>query len=336
MQDTVPFLSNPNPNTNPFTLTHSTSKPHFPSPYQSDFPSLSRSKIPPFPTLSSKTITTLLPPITSKIPTISPPPHPTSSSDFTHKMLYLDSLGLDSFSLITKHPPIIWAPLPDLKSTVDYLTSMTFTARELHRIVSMCPEVISTRLSALISIFTFLLREASVNGSDLKRVVNRRPRLLACSVKDQLRPTLYFLRSIGISEVNKHTYLLSCSVENKLIPRIDFFEKIGFSRIDSISMFRRFPQLFNYSVERNLEPKLNYFVVEMGRDLKELREFPQYFSFSFRNRIKPRHQFCVEKGVCFPLRVLLMTSHQAFRDRLALCCDSSMPKMSSPLSCANS
>ncbi|TQD74635.1 hypothetical protein C1H46_039827 [Malus baccata] len=185
-------------------------------------------------------------------------------------------------------------------------------------------------------ILTFLLREAHVNGSDLRRVINRRPRLLACSVKTRLRPTLYFLQSIGISQVNKHTSLLSCSVEDKLLPRIDYLEKIGFSRRDALSMFRRFPQLFCYSIEQNFEPKFDYFVVEMGREMKELTEFPHYFSFSLENRIRPRHQRCVEKGVCFPLPVLLKTSEATFRDRLEFCCNSSIPFRSSPLWGTNS
>ncbi|KAK8628916.1 hypothetical protein V6N13_009496 [Hibiscus sabdariffa] len=231
-------------------------------------------------------------------------------------MLYLDSIGLDFCSLIQHHPPIISASLHDLKSTVDFLASMNFTTLELRRILSMCPHILTVKPTSLLPVFTFLLREARVNGSDLKKVINRRPRLLACIVETQLRPTLYFLQSIGISEVRRHTYLLSCSVENKLIPRIEYFQKIGFSHRQSISMFRRFPQLFNYSIKENYEPKLNYFVVEMGRDLREIKEFPQYFSFSLENRIKPRHQICVEKGVCFPLPALLKTSEVEFRSRL--------------------
>ena len=88
-------------------------------------------------------------------------------------------------------------------------------------------------------------------------------------------------------------------------------------------------------IRENYEPKLNYFVVEMGRDLRELKEFPQYFSFSLENRIKPRHQSCVERGVCFPLPVLLKTSNAKFRQRLEVCCETSMPVNRSPLWCTN-
>ncbi|XP_061358418.1 protein SEEDLING LETHAL 1, chloroplastic [Gastrolobium bilobum] len=250
---------------------------------------------------------------------------------FHEKVLFLESIGIDSFSLIEKYPMLITASLANIKSTVEYMTSMDFTAIEFQRIVGMCPEILTTQVSDIIPVFTFLFREAHVRGSDIKRVINRRPRLLVCSVNKQLRPTLYFLQSIGIEEVNKHTNLLSCSVEEKLIPRINYLENIGFSRRDATSMFRRFPQLFCYSIKNNLEPKYNYFVVEMGRDLKELKEFPQYFSFSLENRIKLRHKLCVEMGVCFPLPVLLRTSEVIFRNRLDVCVNSSTPLKTSPL-----
>ncbi|GMN63582.1 hypothetical protein TIFTF001_032740 [Ficus carica] len=326
MQETqlLPFTKSlPSPSPSSSTRTHLPTHSHH------DFPSLSHPKSLRFPTLSSKTNT----PLNPSTPT--PTPTPNATTDFQEKLLYLDSIGIDFLSLIHDHPPILSFPLADIKSTVDFVASVGFTAVEFRRIVGMCPEVLSSRVSDIVPIFTFLIREARVNGSDLRRVINRRPRLLACSVKNRLRPTLYFLQSIGISEVNKHTNLLSSSVEEKLVPRIEYFERIGFSKRDSLSMFRRFPQLFCYSVKENFEPKFDYFVVELGRDLKELKEFPQYFSFSLEKRIKPRHQSCVEKGVCFPLPILLKTSNAKFRDRLDICCNASMPFQKSPLWCTN-
>lgn len=330
-QETLHFLSTASAKSS-FASSFFHPKPHH------GFPSLSRRRNPHFSPISSIKATVSLPlkpPKTPEIPSISPPTRPLPNSQFQEKMLYLDSIGLDFLSLLNHHPPIISASLSDIKSTVDYMTSLGFTAIELRRIAGMCPEILASRVADIVPVFTFLLREARVNGSDLKRVINRRPRLLACSVKHRLRPTLYFLQSIGISEVNKHASLLSASVEDKLIPRIEFFENIGFSHRDALWMFRRFPQLFNYSLKDNFEPKLNYFVMEMGRDLKELKEFPQYFSFSLENRIKPRHQCCVEKRVYFPLPVLLKASEAQFRNGLEVCCNSSLPLRTSPLCCTN-
>nr|XP_016435708.1 PREDICTED: uncharacterized protein LOC107761928 [Nicotiana tabacum] len=191
----------------------------------------------------------------------------------------------------------------------------------------MCPDILTTPLSSILRpAVTFLLREAHVTGDNLPFVLRRRPRLLTKSVEQNLRPTLYFLQStIGIEDVSKCATLLSCSVETKFIPRLDYFLRIGFSRRDAKVMFRRFPSLFCYSIEDNLEPKFDYFVVEMGRELKELTVFPQYFSFSLEKRIKPRHRMCVEKGVCLSLPVMLKSHESRFRDRLDVCCSSSMP-----------
>ncbi|XLR31942.1 hypothetical protein HN51_051908 [Arachis hypogaea] len=167
------------------------------------------------------------------------PPNPDTS--FKKMVFYLESIGLDYFSVIENHPKLITASLNNIKSTVEYIMSMDFTTIEFRRIVGMCPDVLTTHVSDIIPVFTFLLREAHVKGSDIKRVIHHRPRLLVCSVNNQLRPTFYYLQSIGIEEVSRHTDLLSCSIQEKLIPRIDYFENIGFSRRDATTMFRRFP-----------------------------------------------------------------------------------------------
>nr|ACU17670.1 unknown [Glycine max] len=132
---------------------------------------------------------------------------PPDDTGFQKKLLYLESIGIDSFSLIENHPTVITTSLADIKSTVEYITSLDFTAIEFRRMVGMCPDILTTQVSDLIPVFTFLHREVHVPGSHIKRVINRRPRLLVCSVSKRLRPTLYFLQSIGIEEV---TSTLTC------------------------------------------------------------------------------------------------------------------------------
>ncbi|CAH1452288.1 unnamed protein product [Lactuca virosa] len=269
-------------------------------------------------------------------PKPAPPPPITATNpttDLQEKLFYLDSVGIDLIPLLTTHPPLITTSLSHIKSTITFLsTTIPLPPPALNRLVSLCPEILTLPLSSIISTITFLLREAHVRSHHLRRVIHRRPRLLTSDVKTRLRPTLYFLQgTIGISEINKHTHLLSCSVEDKLLPRIEYFnENIGIPYSDTMLIFRRFPSLFCYSIKENLEPKFNYFVVEMGRDSRELVEFPQYFSFSLENRIKPRHRRCSEKGVCLPLPAMLRSSEKRFLERLEVCCDSSMPMRNSP------
>ncbi|XAR69811.1 hypothetical protein NMG60_11001536 [Bertholletia excelsa] len=307
MPDTLRF----SPITNP-----SIPKPNFPP----HFPSFSRPRNLHLPSLQpSRAASVYLPQKPHKTPEIPSIPSTNPHDDFLEKMLYLDSIGIDHFSLLTTHPPVVSAAVADIRAVVDFLRcSAGLTAADLHRVAGMCPEVLTSKISQLVPVFTFLLREAGVAGTDLRHVIHRRPRLLVSSVENRLRPTLYFLQSIGITEINGHTSLLSCSVEQKFMPRIEYLQKIGFSYRDTISMFRRFPPLFCYSIEDNFEPKFDYFMVEMGRDMKELKEFPQYFSFSLESRIKPRHQQCVEKGVFLSLRAMLKANEKRFRERLEI------------------
>ncbi|KAL5717238.1 hypothetical protein ACHQM5_010280 [Ranunculus cassubicifolius] len=313
-------------------------KPTYHFSISSPLSTTTRNLQPHFPSLSSKTTSISLPSPQFSKPTKTPklPPSiisPHSSDEFREKLLFLESIGIDFLDLIHEYPSLISSlSLEDIKSTVHYMSSLGFTSLDFRRICGMCPEILGYTISDISPVFTFLLREANVKGHNLRRVIHRRPRLLVCSVEEQLRPTMYFLQSLGIAEVHNHTSLLSCSVEDKFIPRIDYMEKnMGFSYRDAISMVRRFPQLFCYSIKHNFEPKFNYYVMEMGRDIKELKEFPQYFSFSLENRIKPRHLSCVSKGVYLPLPVMLKTHETIFHRRLEVSISSSPPLTTSPL-----
>ncbi|XP_047311391.1 transcription termination factor MTEF1, chloroplastic-like [Impatiens glandulifera] len=278
-----------------------------------------------FPTLSSSSAAAAAVNISISKPCL--PSSINAHSDFQEKMLFLDSIGIDFLSLTSSHPHIAAAAsVSDLKQIINYLTSIGLSTSDLNRIASMCPEILSLKLTHLQQVITFLQQEAGVEKTKLRHAIHRRPRLLISSVENRLQPTLNFLKTIGVSEINRHTSLLSCSVEEKFIPRIEYLQKIGFSYKETTLMIRRFPSLLRYSIEENLEPKLNYLVVEMGRELKELVVFPEYLSFSLENRIKARHRRCVEKGVVLSLQLMLKSNEETFVRLLEEipCCNSSL------------
>lgn len=84
-------------------------------------------------------------------------------------------------------------------------------------------------------------------------------------------------------------------------------------------MALRLPSLLTFSVEKNFQPKVEFLVGEMGRDIGELKEFPQYFAYSLEGRIKPRHMMMLERGFGssrISLGDLLRASDGEFRERL--------------------
>lgn len=144
--------------------------------------------------------------------------------------------------------------------------------------------------------------------------------MLVSSVRDQLKPALFYLQRLGFDNLDALAYqdpiLLVSNVEKTLIPKLNCLVSFGFSKKDAVGMVLRCPSLFTFSVENNFQPKFEYFDVEMEGKLEELRDFPQYFAFSLEKRIKPRHAESVAVGMKVPLPLLLKTTDDDFKELL--------------------
>uniref|UniRef100_A0A0D9VU87 Uncharacterized protein n=1 Tax=Leersia perrieri TaxID=77586 RepID=A0A0D9VU87_9ORYZ len=196
----------------------------------------------------------------------------------------------------------------------------------------MCPELLSVPVETIAAALRFLTDEAGVPADDLPRVLRRRPRLLVSPVAARLRPTLYFLRALGVADLPHRADLLSFSVEDKLLPRIEFLEDaLGLPSRAARSMARRFPALFYYGIEGNMRPKADYLLGEMRRGADELFDFPECFSYALATRIAPRHEACAARGVRMPLPAMLRPGDAKFRATLAGCVGSTPPRRRSPL-----
>jgi mTERF domain-containing protein len=202
---------------------------------------------------------------------------------------------------------------------------------DLRRAAGMCPELMSVPVETIIAALRFLTEEAGVAPEDLPRVLRRRPRLLVSPVAARLRPTLYFLRALGVPDLHRRADLLSFSVEDKLLPRIEFLESLGLPARAARSMARRFPALFYYGVDGNMRPKAEYLLGVMGRDADELFDFPEYFSYALDTRITARHEACAARGVRMPLPAMLRPGETKFEACLAGCVGSTPPRRRSPL-----
>jgi mTERF domain-containing protein, mitochondrial len=140
-----------------------------------------------------------------------------------------------------------------------------FSPSDLRRIANMCPEILPASPCLLSAAISFLLTEVDLPLANLRPLLRRRPRLLVSPVKTRLRPALFFLLSLDLTPVKDYAFLLCFSVEDKFLPRLDFLQEIGFSHKEARSMVRRFPLLFNYSIENNMRPKFEFLTKNMGR-----------------------------------------------------------------------
>ncbi|KAI3502574.1 hypothetical protein L1887_30723 [Cichorium endivia] len=257
--------------------------------------------------------------------TAPPPPPPLVTTDsgllFREKILYLKALKVNPTKALQKNPNFRSTSLESLKSVENCLSSMGIERSEFGRIFDMYPQLLTCDPHTdLYPIFGFLLNDVGLHYFDIRKSILRCPRLLICSVEDQLKPTLQFLRKLGFVGPNKitsqTTLLLVSSVKGTLMPKLDYLIGLGFAYEEVVNMVLRSPGLLTFSIENNFKPKVDYFLNEMKGDLSDLKKFPQYFSYSLEGKIMRRHKLLVDEGLSVPLWEMLKISDGEFTARL--------------------
>lgn len=236
------------------------------------------------------------------------------------KILLLESVDVDTAKVFSLCPSIVNISVDRFKSVIHHLESYGLRRNDLGRILSMTPQILELSVkNHLQPAVRFLLKEVGLRRADLRKVIIRCPRLLVASVDNQLRPTMRYLEGLGFpsmaSLVSNNATLLTFGVQSKLLPKLEFLQTLGMSHDEAVTMVVRFPAIFNYGVGQNLQPKYDYLVRVMGRDVGTLKAFPQYFGYSLDYRIRRRHEFSLQRNIRMSLRNLLQPSDEEFYAR---------------------
>lgn len=243
------------------------------------------------------------------------PELPSSTRD---KILSLELMGVDYGRALSLNPDLRDASPESIHAVVTFLQSRGLHFRDLGRVFGMCPSVLTASVRAdLRPVFAFLTDDLGVPEDAYRRVVVKCPR----SVRDQLRPALFYLRRLGFRDNRALAFqdpiLLVSSVERTMAPKLEYLRtELGMSKDEAVAMVLRCPALFTFNVERNFRPKFEYLVQEMSGGVEDVKAFPQYFTFSLEKRIAPRHRAAVEAGVDLPLPDMLKATDDEFREML--------------------
>ena len=233
-------------------------------------------------------------------------------------ILFLESLGFDSAKLMVKYPLLSTCSVENVQAVVRFLEFHKLRRKDVVKVLTNNPNLLGYSVEETFQpVVKFLFAEVGLKEKDVGKVVKRCARLLITSVDGRLRPTLRFLQSLGFTRmpvvVSNNATLLASSVEKRLIPKMEFLESLGLSKEEAVQALIRFPAIFNYSIDTNLQPKYNYLVEEMGRGLDDLRAFPQYFGYSLESRIRPRYQLLKKRNLSdLPLADLLKPTDEVF------------------------
>ncbi|KAB5561295.1 hypothetical protein DKX38_006252 [Salix brachista] len=223
---------------------------------------------------------------------LSPSPHPSHYIKFRtahHENLrYLKAIGvIDPNSKPRQfHPP---DAISHILATLKFLESKGFLETDFARLTFLCPELLSLNfdITDIEPVFQFLTDDLHASAQESRGLVVKCPRLLFSDVEYFLRPTLNYLRQLGVTKLNVpsnlNAHLLNIRVEQ-----------------------------MQASIENNLRPKVEYLVDEMKRSLDELKEFPQYFAFSLEKKIMPRHLHLKRRNAKIKLNRMLLWSDGRF------------------------
>lgn len=259
----------------------------------------------------------------------SSPPSPSVSSStgaatqwsaLDEKIYLLERMGVDSGGVFSKHPSILRAPVERLEATLEFLSRCGFRGRELSRLAKHWPELLDCSVEERLQPnLDFLINEVGVKPAVLTKVLKRCPRLLAVSIDQQLRPKLKYLEFLGLTDLGTvictNPTLLTSGIETKLKPKFDFLRSLGITHECAAGMLWRYPSIFNYSINKNLKPKYEYLIYDMGRSLEELQNFPQYFGYSLDRKIRPRHEYLYERNLRVSLAGMLVLGEEEFYER---------------------
>ncbi|KAL6899361.1 hypothetical protein ACP4OV_006019 [Aristida adscensionis] len=234
--------------------------------------------------------------------------------------LLLD-LGVPSSSIpgiIKKRPQLCGISMSDnLKPMMIYLENIGVNKAQWAKVIRRFPAFLTYSRQKVETTVSFLT-ELGVSKKNIGTILTRCPHLMSYSVKDNLRPTAEYFRSIGAdpaSLILKCPQAFGLNIEAKLKPITEFFLERGFSMEEIGIMANRFGIIHTLSLEENLLPKYE-FLLSMEYPRFELVKFPQYFGYSLEQRIKPRYARMTNCGVRLILNQLLSVSDTRFEEIL--------------------
>lgn len=249
---------------------------------------------------------------------LSPPPATVLRfrTSYRKKLTYLRNLGIIDTNPRTTNAPS-HETLDQILTIINYLKSKGFSDTDIPKLSSSCPKLFSSSLEPadIAPVFSFLTTDVAASTQESCGLVLCCPDILFSNVDYCLRPTLTFLRSIGLEKLNTPTnlnaHLLNTRV-SKFETKVKFLMSVGLTYEESIKVCARLPAIFGYSIENNMRPKVEYLVEGMQRSIEELKEFPQYFAFSLRKRIVPRHMHLIQRKVNISLKKMLLCGDEKF------------------------
>ncbi|CAE7809086.1 unnamed protein product [Symbiodinium sp. CCMP2592] len=138
---------------------------------------------------------------------------------------------------------------------------------------------------------TLILRHPQLLGLSIEvaKVILGRPQTLGYSLEANLKPTVEWIKGLGLSQsqvakvILRRPQVLGLSIEANLKPSVEWIKGLGLSQSQIARVIATFPPVLGLSIEANLKPKVGWFKwlgLSQSQVAKVIATFPQVLGLS--------------------------------------------------------
>lgn len=289
-----------------------------------------------------------------KLPPDTALPQDATVESISHRLRFLETLGVSNLAACASRDPelLSYDPKTLAAPRIEYLLSLGVT--KIGVMISHVPQLLACDVTSGLHRKVAILRALGVER--IAHYLEKNPQLLHLDVEHDMRPPIDFLRSVEGVDVGRVLEALPHGVfrkEAKLRQRVAYFEDtLGIPRKAVGRMITRWPHVLSYSLEHNLQPKVEWlqsvgvssvgkflykhprvlanslsaleakhtFLVDTwARDVGEIEAFPQALTYSLEY-LRTRHAFLIAAGVAadkYKLHRTLRSADYLFATKLA-------------------
>ncbi|CAE7547050.1 MTERF5, partial [Symbiodinium pilosum] len=128
----------------------------------------------------------------------------------------------------------------------------------------------------------------------VSKVISRFPQVLGCSIEENLKPTVQWLRDSGLKEaevskvISRLPQVLGYSIEENLKPTVQWLRDLGLQEAELSKVISRLPQVLGCSIEENLKPTVQW-LRDLGLSEAEvstvISRFPAVLGYSIEENL---------------------------------------------------
>lgn len=203
-----------------------------------------------------------------------------------------------------------------------FLQGLGLAHDALVKVILRCPRLSSYSIDNKMRPAVSYLHSLGVTLADMPKVVSNCPSLLGCNLDTRIRPTVAFFRDVvGLKPENvaklatHYPELLLRNPARVLKPAVEVLSSMGFDSQQVAVIVSGFPPVLVKSTRNSVQPKLDFLVNQMHRQLVEVVHYPAYFGFSLHRTIAPRFRRIQQLSIECSLESMLSCNQKKFAEK---------------------